>query len=487
MRPALRLVTIGLTAVACFCLAPRPAAAGTGDFRRTLANPKPSSNDGFGFALATFGSQLLVGSVGEAVSGISKAGVVYRLDVANGNVLATIPNPTPDANDFFGRWIDANDQRIVVGTYLDDDAGFAEAGAAYSFDALTGALVHTFYDPNPGADERFGTRVALVGDDVLVGSYKDNTLGPLRGAAYLYSGLTGQLVRTLYDPTPANGDRFGYFVDSFRGNPIVSAYRDSELGAEVGAVFIFDRVSGDLVRKINNPVPINGALFGYSLDVDRHLVAVGARDASFLSGNAYVFDGLTGERLFRVLDPFGKPYAEFGASLLIVDDTVVVGSPGADEEAGEVLIFDGPTGRLMKRIYDPTPNPGERFGSRLARIGDEIFVSSPNDLNEAGLAVGSVHVFEAALPRLPGDADRDGSVGAGDYTAWAAQFGRTRSWLSADFNADGTVGSADYAIWAANFGSSPASAVSVPEPGGASLLGVGLGIVAWARGRRGRR
>ncbi len=85
--------------------------------------------------------------------------------------------------------------------------------------------------------------------------------------------------------------------------------------------------------------------------------------------------------------------------------------------------------------------------------------------------------------RLVGDAGGDGAVGAADYAAWAAQFGQTGRYLSADWNLDGTVGAADYAIWAANFGQH-LGAVPVPEPSGLALLALGGAVAAGGARRR---
>ncbi len=89
-------------------------------------------------------------------------------------------------------------------------------------------------------------------------------------------------------------------------------------------------------------------------------------------------------------------------------------------------------------------------------------------------------------PPLVGDADGDGTVGAGDYVIWAATFGQTGEGLAADFDANGAIGSGDYALWAANFGKTlPQGGGNVPEPATLWLGLVGglavLGIYRWRR------
>ncbi len=60
---------------------------------------------------------------------------------------------------------------------------------------------------------------------------------------------------------------------------------------------------------------------------------------------------------------------------------------------------------------------------------------------------------------VPGDANRNLSIDAADYTLWAANNGLNtgsmdvqEAYRRGDYNKDGTVGAGDYALWAANFG-----------------------------------
>ena len=57
---------------------------------------------------------------------------------------------------------------------------------------MTGNLLRTFNDPTPTSDgtvsgsDRFGDSVALDGNIVLIGAYRDDTLGPTVGQAHLF-------------------------------------------------------------------------------------------------------------------------------------------------------------------------------------------------------------------------------------------------------------------------------------------------------------
>ncbi len=78
--------------------------------------------------------------------------------------------------------------------------------------------------------------------------------------------------------------------------------------------------------------------------------------------------------------------------------------------------------------------------------------------------------FESTL--LPGDANRDGVVSAGDYASVQSNFGATgEPGIPGDANLDGVVSAGDYASVQANFGSTGAGVI--PEPMTVSLLGMG--------------
>jgi hypothetical protein len=86
---------------------------------------------------------------------------------------------------------------------------------------------------------------------------------------------------------------------------------------------------------------------------------------------------------------------------------------------------------------------------------------------------------------IPGDANYDGRVDAADAAILADDWGTTGTNRDhGDLDGDGRVGPADAAILAANWGqtAAEASATTVPEPGTAALLMVGLlAGLSWRR------
>jgi hypothetical protein len=70
---------------------------------------------------------------------------------------------------------------------------------------------------------------------------------------------------------------------------------------------------------------------------------------------------------------------------------------------------------------------------------------------------------------LAGDIDGDGTVDFQDFTAFAANYGKTGGWRQGDFDFDRRVEFSDFLKLAENFGSASIAA-TVPEPGGLAMV-----------------
>jgi len=137
----------------------------------------------------------------------------------------------------------------------------------------------------------------------------------------------------------------------------------------------------------------------------------------------------------------------------------------------------------------------EQAGEFIIGVGaffsfDSGFANEPGLIGSAP-AVGATytlnisipdHEFSDLPPRLPGDANLDGSVGLADFTILKNNFGISdASWEDGNFTeelGDTNVDLADFNILKTNFGATQAT---VPEP--SSLLLLCLGLFSCAAGR----
>src|SRR5439155_776531 len=170
----------------------------------------------------------------------------YVFNATTGALVTTLNDPTPASSDYFGISVAVSGNTVVVGAAGDATGGY-QSGSAYVFNAITGALVATLNNPSPAEDDDFGVSVAVSGKTVVVGAVRDDTGASDFGSAYVFNATTGALVATLNNPTPADDDYFGVSVAVSGNSAIVGAYRDDTGGTDAGSAYVLNVTTGALV------------------------------------------------------------------------------------------------------------------------------------------------------------------------------------------------------------------------------------------------
>jgi hypothetical protein len=109
--------------------------------------------------------------------------------------VATLNNPSPAVYDLFGISVAVSGTRVVVGALL-DDTGATDAGSAYVYDlasATPTVPVATLNNPSPSVEDYFGSSVAVDGTSVVAGAPYEDGITVDRGAAYVFG--IGPLLR----------------------------------------------------------------------------------------------------------------------------------------------------------------------------------------------------------------------------------------------------------------------------------------------------
>jgi hypothetical protein len=184
---------------------------------------------------------------------------------------------------------------LLVGDDLDDTKG-PNAGAAHLLDGSTGELLRTFYPPVLGRGHGFGIGVAALGNNVLIAEKSFRPSRAEGGMVYLFDGVTGELLRTFQNPQPVVDDGFGQSVATVGGNVLVGAAHAHANGLNVGAAYLFDASSGKLLHTFLNPTPGWDDLFGLTVAALGGNVVVSAPldDTAGIDGGAvYLFEGGT--------------------------------------------------------------------------------------------------------------------------------------------------------------------------------------------------
>jgi hypothetical protein len=218
-----------------------------------------------------------------------------------------------------------------------------------------------------GIDDYYGKDVAISGDYAVVGSFSDDFGGsnPNMGSAYIYHReIDGNwtFVQKIYNSDQDDYDRFGWSVAIDGDLIVVGAYRedhnvmDGGLLSNAGSAYIFERNDAGVWNQLQKIVASDRTEeneFGVSVAIHNEVIVVGARqnstDAfganySYHAGAAYVFerelDGTWTESTKIVAsDRTGNPGIEwvdhedwnwlFGSCVDIFEETVVVSAPFA--------------------------------------------------------------------------------------------------------------------------------------------------------------
>ena len=201
---------------------------------------------------------------------------------------------------------------------------------------------------------------------------------------------------------------------------ISASLYDDGTASNTGRAYLFDGLTRELLLTIKNPTPQSNEMFGATVAAMGTNLVIGAPGdfypgSTFRSGAVYVFDGtLRGETSAPILT-IVKQYPNltagagdgFGGGLAVLGDDIIVGAPNDTDPdgpggipaafgAGAVFVFDG---RLRNSLGDPPPAPlaivenpdednlpsptqpkgNDGFGAFLTPLGGRFAVGAPAD------------------------------------------------------------------------------------------------------------
>jgi hypothetical protein len=221
----------------------------TAELLHTLQSPDPEEMGFFGESVSGAGDadndgydDIVVGAYFED-GGAEDAGRVYIFSGQTGDLLWSLQSPNAQDGGQFGVSVaDAGDvdsdacDDVIVGAHYEQGGAWL-AGRAYVFSGQTGGLLHALESPNPQYDGYFGLSVSGTGDldddgrpDLVVGACWEDGSTPNSGRVHIFSGHTGDLLRTLRSPNPNGYGNFGSAV-SGAGDVNNAGYDDLVVGA----------------------------------------------------------------------------------------------------------------------------------------------------------------------------------------------------------------------------------------------------------------
>ncbi|MEQ9625287.1 two-partner secretion domain-containing protein, partial [Coleofasciculus chthonoplastes] len=293
--------------------------------------------------------------------------------------LATFLNPEPVADSRFGTSVATVGSDILIGAFLNTSGGFEDAGQAFLFNS-TGTLLQTFDNPQPLVGGNFGISVAATGSDILIGARGNTSGGVTRaGQAFLFNP-TGTLLQTFDNPQPVGGARFGRSVAGVGPDIMIGAEGNTSGGFEdAGQAFLFNP-TGTLLQTFDNPQPVVGGNFGFSFAAVGSNILIGAplnTSGGFEdAGQAFLFarDGGNSGVGFSFTDNSAE-------SVTIAPSTITaITNTGTDVtmQANTDIIVEQP-------IF--TNNPNGNGGGLTFQAGRSIFVNSSISTDNGNLTL----------------------------------------------------------------------------------------------------
>jgi hypothetical protein len=213
-----------------------------------LTSTDIAAGDQFGISVALSGDTAIIGAFGEDGAG-SNYGAVYIYSRSGSVWTEQTKLAASDAasNDQFGFSVDIDGNYVIVGSDQDDDGG-SQSGSAYVFFQSGGIWNEQakLTASDAASDNNFGRSVAIDGNYVLVGAYRDDE-GALTdsGSAYVFerNGVIWTEQNKLIPADLAAGDQLGFSVDLDGNFAIIGARFDGD-GQETGSAYIFENSGG---------------------------------------------------------------------------------------------------------------------------------------------------------------------------------------------------------------------------------------------------
>jgi len=217
--------------------------------------------------------------------------------------------------------------------------------------------------------DRFGGRLALDGNTLMIGSTAQNSDA---GAVFIFEKMDGTWTETgkIMADDGLSGDAFGSSIALAGDVAVIGAARQAE---SAGSAYVFRKGDNGWMQeaKLTAEETNANALFGYSAVTDGEHVLIGAPGNRRTVGEVHAFrymDGAwasAGQLEVRSVES-GQQY---GASLFMMDGRALVGAPLYDSFQGAVFTFsfDTESGEWddESRLSAFDGQRGSQFGSSL--------------------------------------------------------------------------------------------------------------------------
>ncbi len=269
-------------------------------------------------------------------------------------------------------------------------------------------------------DGFFGFDVAVSGDTLVIGAYRDAVFETAAGAVYIFERDQGGAnqwgeVLKLTPQDLEGGDWFGHSVSIDGDTLVVGAPLSDDDGVKSGSAYVFARNQGGAnqwgeVVKLTASNAVERDEFGFDVAVSGDTVAISAHFSDNLgskSGSVYLFDrneggaDQWGETKLIVPDS-GAEEDRFGNAVALSQDTLVVGSPFHDDiktNIGTAYVYERHQGGTnqwgeLLQLSATEIETGDIFGEDVAIDGDSIVVGARSQDSIIDGGAGTAYIFD---------------------------------------------------------------------------------------------
>lgn len=351
---------------------------GLRDIQKEIRSSDGSTDDYFGYSVASGSNKIVVGAWGEDQNSYNSsrgAAYVYNLD---GTGEIKITQPSPHDLDIFGWQVAVGNNKMVISERNDE--------LVHIYD-LDGSNVVTIQDPSGSTGDSFGNGVAIGGNKVFVGSLKNHYSG---GTTYYDAGDVNvfNLDGTFdFRIIPSDQNTLDYRFRQF-GQAIAINDGKVAIGADIrtsgitasnygGKVYIYD-IDGSNEVIITRYSPG----FGRAVALGYNKVFIGAPYSNRVF--IYNLDG-TFDASISAFDIVGSD-SEFGTSVAVGYNKLFVGAPKDDYNDGAFYVFnlDGTGGYKIPNTLnvDDVNIGGDKFmGQSITVEGNTVIVGAYQEGN----------------------------------------------------------------------------------------------------------
>ncbi|MEZ6242434.1 MAG: GC-type dockerin domain-anchored protein [Phycisphaerales bacterium] len=388
------------------------------------------SGDSFGASVDVSQNVVAVGASFDDVEGVA-TGSAYLFNASTGVQLHKLVADDSVADDEFGFSIAIDGDLVVVGAWRADPNG-DRSGAAYVFDVATGAQIMKLLPDDGAASDGFGYDVAIDADLIAVSSIAAaDPESAQTGAVYLFDRDTLMQSDKIQPDDLADGDQFGYSIALDDGVLAVGAPFVQDSARPSGAVYLFDTSDSHLLHRVPHPVGANGGQFGCAVAVDAGALLAGARsldNPGIQVGAAFLVDIDSGDIVneLPLPDDIGANFANFGSSVALGAGIAAVGAPNNNADgslSGSAYIFQVTTASQVATLVGVNTVPNNRFGWSIAMDASAVVVGAPEALVMSS-TTGAAYLFDAppAPCSLVDLADPLGTIDFSDVVAYLQAF-----------------------------------------------------------------